>query len=85
MQITQILVDERPRRPRIAIAQIAFTQIAKSAKAAPLDPSPTCILPFFECVETQVGERNRKKFMQAILLNGVTTARGNEVEGNGLL
>ena len=38
---------------------------------------PLASFRFFECVETQVGGRNRKKFRQAILLNGVTILRGN--------
>ncbi len=38
---------------------------------------PLASFRFFECVETQVGGRNRKKFRQAILLNGVTILRKN--------
>ena len=36
---TQILVDMRPRRLRIAKTQIVFTKITKSPNAAPSDQS----------------------------------------------
>ena len=36
---TQILVDKRPRQPKIANIQIMFKKITKSPNAAPSDQS----------------------------------------------
>ncbi len=77
MQITQILVDERPRRPRIANHKSHLHKSQNQLKQTLWIHHPLASFRFFESVETQVGGRNRKKFRQAILLNGVTILRGN--------